>query len=70
MVIHMVIKNPPAATSRESTPSSISSTTAGSHNQTNAATGAATGAGPLGGLGSILNNPMVRDMMNSPFVEK
>lgn len=68
----MVIKNPPTTTpSRESTPSSASSTVTGS--QTNTATGAAgtaPGAGPFGGIGAILNNPMVRDMMNSPLVEK
>uniref|UniRef100_A0A914LA37 Ubiquilin n=1 Tax=Meloidogyne incognita TaxID=6306 RepID=A0A914LA37_MELIC len=69
MVIHMVIKNPPTTSSRESTPSSASSTLTGS--QTTATTGApgSAPAGPFGGIGAILNNPMVRDMMNSPLVE-
>nr|CAD2125934.1 unnamed protein product [Meloidogyne enterolobii] len=69
MVIHMVIKNPPTTSSRESTPSSASSTLTGS--QTTATTGApgSAPAGPFGGIGAILSNPMVRDMMNSPLVE-
>uniref|UniRef100_A0A1I8B5I5 Ubiquitin-like domain-containing protein n=1 Tax=Meloidogyne hapla TaxID=6305 RepID=A0A1I8B5I5_MELHA len=70
MVIHMVIKNPPTTSSRESTPSSASSTLTGSQTNTTAgAPGFTPAAGPFGGIGAILNNPMVRDMMNSPLVE-
>jgi len=67
----MVIKNPPTTSSRESTPSSASSTLTGSQTTATAgAPGSAPAAGPFGGIGAILNNPMVRDMMNSPLVEK
>ncbi|KAF7638194.1 hypothetical protein Mgra_00002422 [Meloidogyne graminicola] len=69
MVIHMVIKNTPTTASRESTPSSASSTSGLQTNTSTTAPGSTPNAGPFGGIGSILNNPMVRDMMNSPLME-
>jgi hypothetical protein len=78
MVVHMVIKNAnKPQSSRESTPSSASSTTGGPVTLPNMAPSAAGQQGQLGamlnnpgGMGAMLNNPMVRDMLNSPYMEK
>lgn len=76
MVIHMVIKNvgKTQPQSRESTPTA-STTTGTSAAAANAPTGAAPPPPPfgdpqLGGMGAMFNNPMVWEMLNSPFMER